>query len=89
MVASINRTLYTGVTGDIELRVRQHRDGVNDGFTSAYKCDRLVWVEYFDDIRDAIAREKQIKRWRRSKKVELIEATNAAWEDLAASWFDD
>lgn len=78
--------IYVGVTGDIFTRVMQHKAGEIEGFSRTYKCNRLVYYESYDDIRVAIAREKQIKRWRRSKKIALIEKMNPRWEDLAEHW---
>ena len=86
ILASRSRVLYTGVTRDIERRVREHKAGENDGFTKRYRVQRLVYFESFRDARSAIAREKQLKLWRRDKKVMLIEAQNPTWEDLAAGW---
>jgi len=88
MVASRSRTLYTGATGRLTGRVIQHRQGLIEGFTSKYRIHRLVYFEVYRDVRNAIAREKQIKRWRREKKVALIEKRNPAWDDLAERWFD-
>jgi len=82
ILANKSRTLYTGVTGRLFFRVRQHRDGVLDGFTKKYKTNRLVYFERFQYVENAIAREKQIKGWLRAKKVELIERMNPTWEDL-------
>ncbi|HTC76378.1 MAG TPA: hypothetical protein VK684_12435 [Edaphobacter sp.] len=65
---------------------KQHREGRFEGFTSAYGCGRLVWFERFTSASLAIAREKQIKRWRREKKVWLIEQENPTWEDLSLVW---
>jgi putative endonuclease len=85
ILASINRVLYVGVTGRLDSRLAEHRDGVDpDSFTSRYRVNRLVYCEEYTRIEDAIAREKQIKAWRRSKKVALIERLNPGWEDLAA-----
>ena len=86
LIASRSRTLYCGVTNDIERRVAQHRNGTFGGFTSQYRCTRLVWVEHFGFIEAAISREKEIKGWRREKKVALIEGENPTWEDLSAGW---
>jgi putative endonuclease len=86
LLASKSRALYVGVTNDLILRVRQHRDGTYDGFTKQYRIDRLVYYESFGWVQDAIAREKQIKRWRREKKVFLIERENPTWEDLSEAW---
>ena len=86
ILASRSRTLYIGVTNDLGLRIRQHRSGVFDGFTSEYKIHRLVYYESYRWIQEAIAREKQLKRWRREKKIVLIERENPTWEDLSAEW---
>ncbi|MBO6782815.1 MAG: GIY-YIG nuclease family protein [Alphaproteobacteria bacterium] len=75
-------TLYTGVTSDIARRAWEHREGVVEGFTLRYRLKRLVHVERFDDIRDAIQREKNIKHWSRGWKIELIEKSNPGWDDL-------
>jgi putative endonuclease len=84
ILASRSRNLYTGVTGDLQRRMHEHRQGMIPGFTTRYKVFRLVHFETFDDIREAIAREKEIKGWRREKKIRLIEQHNPTWEDLAA-----
>ena len=86
ILASKSRTLYVGVTNDLEVRIRQHMNGTFGGFTSEYKVHRLVYYERFVWIQAAIAREKQLKRWRREKKVWLIERENPTWEDLSAEW---
>ncbi len=83
-LASRSRTLYTGVTNDLERRVIEHRQGLISGFTAQYKTFRLVHFEMFVDIAAAIAREKEIKGWRRQKKIRLIESKNPTWVDLAA-----
>lgn len=76
--------LYAGVTADIHVRIAQHREGRGSEFCRKYGLDRLVLVEPHATIQEAIAREKQLKRWRREWKVELIERANPLWEDLAA-----
>lgn len=81
------RTLYTGVTNDLERRVSEHKQKLLPGFTAKYKVDRLVYYEDFRDIRAAIRREKQIKGWLRAKKIALIIAKNPTWNDLSAGWF--
>ncbi|HTV66411.1 MAG TPA: GIY-YIG nuclease family protein [Bryocella sp.] len=86
ILASRSRTLYVGVTSDLILRTRQHRDGSFGGFTSKYNVNRLVHYERFAWIGEAIAREKQVKCWRREKKIWLIERENPTWEDLADEW---
>lgn len=83
IMASRSRVLYTGVTNNLARRVDEHKRGLNHGFTSRYRVTRLVYFEEFTDIRDAIAREKQIKGWTRSRKTALVERRNPTWEDLA------
>ena len=77
-----NGTLYVGVTSDLVKRVWEHRNGQVDGFTSKYGVHKLVWYEMCEDIAVAITREKQIKKWNRQWKIELIEKTNPYWNDL-------
>ena len=79
-------TLYIGVTNNLLVRVAQHRRGEIPGFTRDYHCRCLVYCSHFRDIRDAIAWEKQLKGWRRSKKNALVERDNPHWKDLAADW---
>jgi putative endonuclease len=76
-------SLYVGVTNDLERRVEEHRGKLVDGFTKKYNLTRLVYVEECGEVVDAITREKQIKGWRRSRKVALIETLNPKWEDLS------
>jgi putative endonuclease len=80
-------TLYTGVTGNLQRRVYEHRHRLLPGFSSHYRIDRLIHAEPFTEIRDAIAREKQIKSWRRSHKIDLISVSNPEWRDLGVEWF--
>ncbi|MDY8110276.1 GIY-YIG nuclease family protein [Fulvimarina sp. 2208YS6-2-32] len=75
-------TLYTGVTSDLSRRVHEHKNDLTPGFTSRYGVKRLVWYEEHFDIRDAISREKTIKRWPRRWKIDLIEAINPDWTEL-------
>ena len=77
-----NRTLYTGVTNDLDRRQAEHADG-RSGFTAKYNISRIVYYEDFYDINQAIAREKQIKAWSRKKKIALIESINPGWADLS------
>ena len=86
ILASKSRTLYIGVTGDLGTRIREHRSGIFGGFTADYKVHRLVYYEQFKWVLAAISREKQLKRWRREKKIALIERENPTWEDLSAEW---
>lgn len=88
IMASRSHTLYIGVTGNLLRRVFQHKWREHDGFTQRYNCDRLVWFERRQDVHEAIAREKELKGWRREKKIALIEATNRTWQDLSRDWYD-
>jgi len=81
-----SHVLYTGVTGNLVRRTFEHKNKVAPGFTSRYNLTRLVYYEMFVHPAGAIAREKEIKGWRRSKKVRLIEGMNPQWQDLAAEW---
>jgi len=83
IMSNKSRTLYVGVTDDLENRVTQHKRGTFHGFTTKYHVTWLVWYEVFTDIREAIAAEKRIKGWTRAKKIELIEKMNPLWVDLA------
>jgi putative endonuclease len=82
-MASASSVLYLGVTGHLERRVLEHKTKARVGFSSRYKTTKLVYFEAFGQVKDAIAREKQLKRWRREKKVELIECVNPEWKDLS------
>ena len=75
--------LYTGITSDLHRRIFEHKTHAVPGFTARYNVDRLVYFEVFDDPLTAIAREKQLKKWRRIWKVALIERENPSWRDLA------
>jgi putative endonuclease len=81
-----SKTLYTGVTNDLARRMFEHRNALIPGFTSKYRIDRLVYFETTSDVRAAIAREKQIKGWRRARKIALIETANPKWADLSKEW---
>ncbi len=83
-----SRTLYTGVTGDLVKRVWQHKNKLVEGFTKKYKIDKIIYYELSENIESAIAREKQIKGWLRSKKIVLIESQNLEWKDLSEDWYD-
>ena len=84
ILANRSRGLYVGVTNDMVRRLEEHRSATG-GFSARYRCVRLVFVETAPDARTAIAREKQLKNWRREKKIALIEAMNPAWDDLSES----
>ena len=83
IVASRSHVLYVGVTNNLRRRVRQHQLGTFEGFSARYACNRLVWFQQFQYVNKAIAREKQIKGWRREKKLALIAETNPTWLDLS------
>src|SRR6266566_649098 len=75
--------LYIGMTNDLTRRISEHRAGEIPGFTADYRCSKLIYYECCTDVRDAIAREKQFKKWSRPKKVALIATMNPRWNDLA------
>ena len=82
------RTLYIGVTNDLTRRVYEHQHELTDGFTKKYHVTMLVHYEVTTDVQSAIAREKQLKGWRRSNKIDLIEPANPEWVDLSLGWYD-
>jgi putative endonuclease len=82
MTSKINSTLYTGATNDLKRRVFEHKNKLLEGFTKKYNIDKLLFYEAYDDINNAIAREKQIKGGSRAKKIQLIEEMNSKWDDL-------
>ena len=83
IIASLNKTIYIGVTNNIKRRIHEHKEGLIEGFSKKYDCNFLVYNEHYEQIEDAINREKQLKKWNRSKKVALIERNNPDWEDLS------
>ena len=86
IMASRSRTLYIGITSNLTERIHQHKTGKYSGFTKQYRCHRLVWHEPFSNPDTAIAREKELKGWRREKKLTLITTTNPTWLDLSENW---
>ena len=82
MASGLNGTLYIGVSSDLVKRIYEHRNGIVDGFTKKYNCKLLVFFEKYDDIRDAIAREKTMKKWNRAWKLKRIFQANPDWHDL-------
>jgi putative endonuclease len=82
LASSRHGKLYVGVTNDLARRVYEHKTKSIKGFTSQYDVNRLVWYEAYEQISDAIAREKELKKWRRDWKIRLIEEMNPEWEDL-------
>ncbi len=87
ILSNASRVLYTGITSNLERRVWEHKRKQVPGFTQKYNVTRLVYFEVWGSARAAIAREKQIKDWRRSKRTALIESVNPYWKDLSAEWF--
>lgn len=86
IMASPSRTIYVGVTNDLERRVYEHAQKLLPGFTSRYNVSRLVYFEETSDIYAAISREKQLKGWSRARKIALIESSNLHWRDLSTDW---
>ncbi len=86
MISSSRRALYTGVTNSLDRRVFQHKNEEFEGFSQKYRAHRLVWFERYSNIHTAIAREKQLKGWRREKKNWLVRMLNPEWRDLSAEW---
>ncbi|MCL6683311.1 GIY-YIG nuclease family protein [Sphingomonas sp. SE158] len=87
MASQKNGTIYIGVTSDLIGRAYAHREGRIDGFTRQHGCKLLVWFEAFDDLQQARQRELQMKEWKRSWKIRLIEETNLEWNDLYPTLF--
>ena len=86
ILSSRTGTLYVGITGFFDRRIHQHKYDTIEGFTRKYRIHRLVYYESYQNVQVAISREKQIKRWRRDKKIFLIEKLNPRWQDLAENW---
>jgi len=82
IMSSPSRTLYVGMTSDLVSRVSQHQQKLVPGFSARYNCTALVYYEWDSQVLGAIAREKQLKGWRRSRKIALIESANPTWKDL-------
>jgi len=81
-----NGTLYVGITNNLQRRINEHKAGLIKGFTKKYNVNRLMYFETFQNVSEAIKREKNIKKWKRSWKIELIESNNKNWVDLAKDW---
>jgi len=86
MTNAKNTVLYLGVTSNLQNRVFQHKSMDHEGFTKQYRCFKLVFYENYQYINDAINMEKQMKKWRREKKIKLVERDNPDWDDLASGW---
>jgi putative endonuclease len=87
VMGSLSGTFYIGMTGNLHKRVFEHRFHLIEGFTRRYDVERLLYWESYDDVHQAIGREKQLKGWRREKKIALIKKTNPHWLDLAKDWY--
>ena len=87
IMASLKKVLYTGITNDLQIRVKQHKMGQGSIFTIKYNVNRLVWYEETNDVMIAIEWEKKIKGWSRQKKIDLNENENPEWKDLSIGWF--
>lgn len=83
-----SKTLYTGITNNLVRRVREHKLGIGCRFAGKYRVDRLVYFERFEDVHNAIEREKEIKGWRRLRKIVLIVSVNPSWSDLSLEWYE-
>lgn len=81
-----NKVMYVGMTNNLERRIYEHKNKLVEGFTRKYNVTRLVYFEHTSDVNSAIAREKQIKKWRRSKKDNLVVSVNPEWKDLSEEW---
>ena len=81
--------LYIGLTNSLSRRTWEHREGTGANFPAAYRCNKLIYYEYYSDVNEAIARESQLKKWSRAKKVELINRLNPSWLDLGADVLQD
>jgi putative endonuclease len=86
IIASLSGTLYIGVTNDLVRRISEHKQGLVEGFSKKYGCKRLVYYENYRNIKEAISREKHLKKWNRLKKQLLIKTINPAWRDLSEEW---
>jgi len=89
LLSNRSGTLYVGVTNNLFRRIFEHKHKMIEGFTKRYNIDRLIYFEEFQDIRQAILREKQIKSWRRQKKLELVRIMNETFMDLAKNWYEE
>jgi putative endonuclease len=87
IMSNRSKTLYTSVTDSLIRRVREHKLRIGSSFASKYQLDRLAYFERFEDVRNAIEREKEIKGWLRIKKIALIVSVNPAWRDLSLEWY--
>jgi len=87
IVGSLSGTLYVGISSNLSFRLRQHKDHTFPGFTKKHDVDRLLYYETYSEVVEAIRREKQLKGWRREKKIALVEKANPQWKDLSREWY--
>jgi len=85
ILVSVSDVLYIGMTNNLLRRIYEHQNELIDGFSKKYRCKRLIYFELSSDVKSIIEREKQIKKWSRSKKINLINSSNPEWKDLSAS----
>lgn len=88
ILCNASGTLYVGMTSDLEKRMYQHKGKILGGFTAKYNINKLLYIEEFTDVYDAMARERQLKGWSRRMKIALFDELNPGWHDLSAGWFD-
>lgn len=89
LASKIRGTLYIGMTNNLQRRVYEHETGIKKGFTQKYRISKLVYFETFQNVNEAIEREKNMKKWKRAWKIKLIEEGNKRWDDLSKGWFDN
>jgi putative endonuclease len=89
LASKIRGTLYIGITNDLQRRIYEHKKGIKNGFTQKYGVSTLVYFETFQEVNEAIQREKNLKKWKRDWKIKLIERDNKKWLDLAVDWYED
>jgi putative endonuclease len=87
ILGSLSGTLYVGITSNLSFRVSQHKEHTFRGFTAKYEATRLLYYETYGEVTTAIRREKQLKTWRREKKIALITKMNPTWKDLSREWY--
>ncbi|MCF8262286.1 MAG: GIY-YIG nuclease family protein [Melioribacteraceae bacterium] len=89
IITNYSKTLYIGVTNNLERRIIEHKKGLIEGFSKKYNCKKLVYFEFTESIEDAIRREKQLKNWHRQWKINLIEKMNPNWDDLFKNFIEN
>lgn len=89
LASKIRGTLYIGITSDLQHRVLEHKNGIRKGFSKKYSINKLMYFETFQNVNEAIDREKNLKKWKRDWKIRLIEKENKKWLNLSNDWYDD